>query len=459
MSNPLSPRRWKSPRALLLVGMVAASGTPAGWLFGAPPGQRAEARSPGQVVAEAAPDEWRTPDPEQTLYFELPGGRVVLELAPWAAPAYVANLKALVRAGHFDGGHVVRSQDNYVVQWAVRPPRAGEALADGIADAIPAELSAPVADLPFTPLPDPDVYAPEAGFTLGFPVGRDPEAGTTWIAHCYGVVAVARGNDPGSGNGSSLAAVIGHGPRHLDRNSAMVGRIVAGAEHLSTQPRGSGNLGFYQAPRSGDTILSAHVAADLPEGGRTRVEMLATESRSFRDYLAAYRSRVEEWFVHRADRLDLCNVRIPTRVIAPEPDGAALAEGAIRARRDAFNDAIARHDAAAMVDFVDEHYQITTGNGARLAGDPTAVWDGVFARAPDIRFVRTPTSVDVAASGIRAFEVGEWRGSWTTADGPQELGGSYSAHWQRDGEWRLLAEIFVTGWCRGPECAALETRR
>lgn len=270
-------------------------------------------RTPAEVVAAAAEDEWRRLEPESTVYFELPSGRVLVELAPWAAPRHVENLVALVRGGHFDGGAVVRSQDNYVAQWSARElPEGG---ADGIARSIPGEFEVASGDLPFTPLPDPDVYAPQAGFTRGFPVGRDPEPGRTWIAHCYGSVGVARGDDPASGNSSSLYAVTGHGPRHLDRNASKVGRVVAGMEHLSTLPRGTDSLGFYASPEEQVPIVSASVGSDLPPEERIRIELLRTDSASFRDFVMAYRSRAEEWFVHQADRVDLCNVRIPTRPI------------------------------------------------------------------------------------------------------------------------------------------------
>jgi len=281
-------------------------------------GQEAEgvSRTPAEVVAAAADDEWRRLEPDNTVYFERPGGRVMLELAPWAAPRHVENLVALVRGGYFDGGAVVRSQDNYVAQWSAR--ELAEGGADGIAPALPGEFWVGVGDLPFTPLPDPDVYAPQAGFTRGFPVGRDPGLGQTWIAHCYGAVGVARGNDPDSGNASSLYAVTGHGPRHLDRNASMVGRVVAGMEHLSTLPRGTDRLGFYAAPEEQVPIVSASMGSDLPPEERIQLELLTTESASFRDFVMAYRSRVEEWFVHRASRVDLCNVRIPTRAIGSE---------------------------------------------------------------------------------------------------------------------------------------------
>jgi peptidylprolyl isomerase len=68
------------------------------------------------VLAAAKPSDWRTLDPENTLYLELAAGRVVIELAPEFAPLHVANVRTLVRGKYFDGLSIVRSQDNFVVQ-------------------------------------------------------------------------------------------------------------------------------------------------------------------------------------------------------------------------------------------------------------------------------------------------------------------------------------------------------
>ena len=40
--------------------------------------------------------------------------------------------------------------------------------------------------------------------------------------------------------------MIGHGPRQLDRNIALVGRVVEGIDRFSTLPRGTAALGFYK---------------------------------------------------------------------------------------------------------------------------------------------------------------------------------------------------------------------
>ena len=69
------------------------------------------------VLAASKPSDWHVPDPENTLYLELASGRVVIELAPAFAPKHAANIRTLVREKYFDGLAVLRSQDNYVVQW------------------------------------------------------------------------------------------------------------------------------------------------------------------------------------------------------------------------------------------------------------------------------------------------------------------------------------------------------
>ena len=272
-------------------------------------------RSIAEVMRDVGDAEWRGLDPENTIYMQVPGGRVVIELAPDFAPRHVANIRALARAGWFDGGGVIRSQDNYVAQWATRSPAEGDEAPSMLTAPLAAEFEVSAGDLRFTPLPDRDVYAEEVGFVDGFPVGRDPAAGTAWLTHCYGVVGVARDNDPNSGNGTQLYAVTGHAPRHLDRNLTMVGRVVAGMEHLSTLPRGTGSLGFYESEGEVAKISSVAVGSDLPPEQRAQLELLRTDSPSFRAYVLARRSRVEAFFLRPAHRIDVCNVGVPTRPI------------------------------------------------------------------------------------------------------------------------------------------------
>ena len=180
-----------------------------------------------EIEAAAPADAWRPVAPENLLLFDTREGQLVIELAPQFAPQHVAAVRALVRARAFDGGAVVRVQDNYVFQWTAAPnTRPGAPL--------PPEYDRAPAGLPFTPLPGRDAYAPQAGFSDGWPVARD--GARLWPVHCYGAVGVGRDNPPDTGDGRELYAVIGHAPRHLDRNLAVVGRVIAGIEPFAALP-------------------------------------------------------------------------------------------------------------------------------------------------------------------------------------------------------------------------------
>jgi peptidylprolyl isomerase len=286
----------------------------AGFVLGLLAGIPAAARpvTVADLLTASSPGDWRRPDPENTLYLELPGGRVVIELAPRVAPRHVENIKRLARAHYFDGLGVVRAQDNYVVQW--NDPDHHRAIPAGVVAVAPEFTAAPGANGRFEPLPDRDAYAPQVGFLDGFPAARDPRSRTVWLAHCYGMVGVGR-DDPPESDGTEMYAVIGHAPRQIDRNVALVGRVLLGVEVLSTLPRGNGEMGFYTAPQSPVPIISVKVAADVPAAERTPIEVLRTDSAVFRKIVDQRRNRREAWFKFNPGHIDLCNVPLPARLI------------------------------------------------------------------------------------------------------------------------------------------------
>ena len=269
------------------------------------------ARTMAEVLAASLPADWRVPDPADTLYLDLDTGRVVIELAPAFAPEHVANIRRLARQGYYDGLAIVRAQDNFVVQWGdpggKRPLVAARAT-------LPPEFTVPITPgLPFVRLPDVDGYAPEVGFSGGFPAARDPKTGQAWLAHCYAMVGAGRDNDPESGNGTEIYVVIGHAPRQLDRNIALVGRVLLGMERLSALPRGSGSLGFYEQVSQHVPIRRVRVADDVPDTERTRIEVLRTDTVTFAALVEARRNRRDDWYKVPAGYIDVCNVPIPVR--------------------------------------------------------------------------------------------------------------------------------------------------
>jgi len=267
-----------------------------------------------EILAASTAADWRPLDLDDTVYLELATGRVVIELAPAFAPLHVRNIKALVKAGYFNGLAIVRVQDNYVVQWA--DPEGTRPLPAEIGR-VAAEFdvsSAAVTD--FTRFTGGDIYAPEVGFANGFPVARDPKRGRTWLAHCYAMVGVGRDDDTQS-SGSELYAVIGHAPRHLDRNVTLVGRVVAGIEHLSSLPRGSAEMGFYAKGEAPVPVRAMELASDVAPAQRTNLEIFRTDTPRFAALIEARRDRPESWFVNKPGHIDLCNVPIPVRAIPP----------------------------------------------------------------------------------------------------------------------------------------------
>jgi peptidylprolyl isomerase len=277
---------------------------------------KGKAPSMAEILAGSKPGDWRPLVPENTLYLDLPAGRVVIELAPDFAPQHVANVKALAREHYYDGLAIVRSQDNYVVQLA-DPDAEKPALARKIEKAsrtLPPEFERPLdPKVPFTRLPDGDVYAPEVGFSNGFPVARDPKTGRMWLVHCYGMVGAGRDVATDSGGGTELYVVTGHAPRQLDRNVTLLGRVIRGMELLSSLPRGTGPLGFYEKPEQRVPIKAIRVAADVPVSERASLEIIRTDTTLFHNLIESRRNRPEEWFHVQAGRIELCNVPIPTR--------------------------------------------------------------------------------------------------------------------------------------------------
>jgi peptidylprolyl isomerase len=289
--------------ALLLAGMQGAQAAPA----------LAVKPTLGDVIKASTPSDWRPLDPDNTLYVELPTGRVVIEMAPVFAPNHVANIKTMVREHYFDGLAIIRSQDNFAVQWGDPDERNPRPLKSAKA-ALKGEFTVPLKnDSGFTRLPDRDGYAPQAGHANGFPVGRDPKSGQAWLTHCYGMVGVGRDNDADSGSGASLYVVIGHAPRHLDRNITLVGRVVAGMPLLSTIPRGPAPMGFFDRPEQNVPIASITLAADVPEAERSKFEVMRTESAAYQAAVEAQRNRGGPWTKVAAGHIELCNAPIPVR--------------------------------------------------------------------------------------------------------------------------------------------------
>ena len=300
---------------------------------------QADARAPSEIVAAAPASDWVAIGADDLLVMDLapdPAGKprlVVIQLiSPLFSQGWVANVRTLARAHWWDGLSVNRVQDNYVAQWGdaseKKPLPAGLTVVpeNGYAGFLPPDN--------LQPIPMLDARGQVIGSSppqerpRGFSSSRTPYAAGEWIAggwpqatdgdrvwpiHCYGMVGVGRNLSPNTGTGAELYAVIGHAPRHLDRNIAVVGRVVEGIENLSSLPRGTEALGFYKVEAERTPIRSVRLASDLPEGKRPRFEYLSTESATFAAYADARANRRDAFFIRPAGGADVCNVPVPVR--------------------------------------------------------------------------------------------------------------------------------------------------
>ena len=300
--------------ALLLTALAASAQTPP------QPESANKSKSMQELLDASKSGDWRNLDPARTLYMDLAAGRVVIELAPEFAPAHVANIRAMAKAGYWNGLSINRSQDNFVVQWGdpaedegTRKPLPKTAKAK-----LPAEFTRSSKNIPFTALPDADGWARQVGFSDGFPVGLDTTDSTAWLAHCYGMVGAGRDVAADSSTGAELYVVTGQSPRQLDRNITTVGRVVQGMELLSVLPRGTGPLGFYEKPEQRVAIQSIRLAADLKPTERLKLQVLRTDTALFTALVEARRNRRDDFYKRPAGHIDLCNVPLPVRTV-PEP--------------------------------------------------------------------------------------------------------------------------------------------
>lgn len=242
------------------------------------------------------------------------GGRVVIQLAPDFAPVHVSNIRRFALSDYWNGAAVYRVQDNYVAQWGIgdleRPFPAGTV------ERPPHEYWIDRASLRWTPLGSPDSYASlEAGFAKGWPVARYRN-GSASLTHCYGYVGVARGLAPDTGVGGELYAIIGHAPRQLDRNIAIVGRVVQGIELLSSLLRGTEALGFYKEGTVAKRITNVTLASNMAAEDRPEFEYLNEQSSAFAKYRDIRANRDDDFYRMPAGGVDLCNVPVPVRPVA-----------------------------------------------------------------------------------------------------------------------------------------------
>lgn len=125
----------------------------------------------------------------------------------------------------------------------------------------------------------------------------------------------------------------------------------------------------------------------------------------------------------------------------------SAAELAIRARRAAFNRAIAEGDAAAIGPILARDCVMVTGtDSAVISGrmGQVKVWRREFASPARLVYARIPDQVTISPVEPIAMEHGRWEGIDSTSD-VMAAAGTYTAKWRElGGVWVIEAELFLT---------------
>jgi peptidylprolyl isomerase len=155
-------------------------------------------------------------DLENTLYMDVPAGRVVIEMRPDLAPVTVAQIKALVRQGFYDGIVFHRVIDGFMAQ-------TGDPKGDGTGGS-----------------------------------GHKLKAEFSNEKHVRGVVSMARASDPNSAD-SQFFIMFAPAPS-LDGQYTIWGKVTSGMEYIDKIKKGdSARNGTVSNP---DKIIKMQVAAD-----------------------------------------------------------------------------------------------------------------------------------------------------------------------------------------------------
>ncbi len=170
----------------------------------------------GTIMSETA-NAQPTLDPENTLYMDLKGGRVVIQLLPDLAPKHVARVKELARKGFYDNTPFHRVIEGFMAQ-------GGDPTGTGSGGS----------DLPNLP----------SEFTIKKRFLR-------------GTVGAARTSDPNSAN-SQFYIMFAPAP-NLDGQYTIWGQVVSGMEYVDAIKRGAGGSGSVTNP---DRIIKVQVASD-----------------------------------------------------------------------------------------------------------------------------------------------------------------------------------------------------
>ena len=242
-----------------------------------------QAETVEELLEEASPLDWRTPDPENVLYMDLPSGRVVIEMRPDFAPKHVEQVRTLARSGFYNGIIFHRVIEGFMAQGG-DPTATGTGGSD-LPD-IPAEFFRDANEVDQYQEIGRDFLSSNIGFSGPIAVSTQPESlkelfvrdGLAfWGLHCPGVMSMARAGDPNSAN-SQFFLMFGDARDRLDQKYTIWGKIIDGFEHGRRINRG-------EPPERPTPIIRVQVESDVPLDERENVQVLRTDTDVFLEYL------------------------------------------------------------------------------------------------------------------------------------------------------------------------------
>ncbi|MDP1735849.1 MAG: peptidylprolyl isomerase [Caulobacter sp.] len=262
--------------------------------------------------AEPAAADWRTPDPATIMVVDTNRGRIIVELAPWAAPGHVERVRLLARQGFYDGLTFFRVIDDFMAQTG-DPRNDGTGGSETLPD-IKAEFQFRRGrELRFTSLGRlaPDMHTPfitEVGFIDGFAVRGAPEMQmmmaadgkvSGWPLFCAGLLGMARATPPDSAN--SQFFFMRQTYPALDGNYTAFGRVLSGLEAVRAIRTGE------PVPNPQDVMTRVRMLSDIPAAERPTVQVLNTASPSFKAIVEAARAG-------GAGPANACDIAVPVMI-------------------------------------------------------------------------------------------------------------------------------------------------
>jgi peptidylprolyl isomerase len=236
---------------------------------------------------------WRKVDPQNLLQLTVNGRDILIELRPDVAPAHIAQIKKITRAGDFDKAPFHRVIGDFMAQ-------------GGDVNIVHPKTTYPNIKAEFTWGRDPAKQkvtwlgsTPEGdklGYLDGFLVQGQPDelaaisypaVARTWMLHCSGVASMARADDPDSADTQFfLMREARTGPTGLDQKYTPWGWALSGLDVIRAIKKGLDDENGVLPKGTADVLTKAVIMADLPAAKQVTAYVRRTDGPEFAQKVA-----------------------------------------------------------------------------------------------------------------------------------------------------------------------------